>query len=238
MPQLVGQVVELNRYPVKSMAADPVSQVEIDWQGVEGDRQYAFYQAADRSRFPWLTAREVPDLVRHTPRFRDPEDPRMSPLDIRCPDGSWTLIDDAALLARLAEASGCALGLMQLGRGTHDAMPVSIATTATHAEIDAAHGRPVDRRRFRSNIVIESDLSERDWSGKRLGFGGWKDSAELLATAGIPRCAFITIDPDSGDRDATIMRTVARKFDNLVGIYATASRQGRVRLGDKVFLLD
>src|SRR6187551_2118331 len=100
MAQMVGRVVELNRYPVKSMAADPVSQADIDWQGIEGDRQYAFYRAGDRSRFPWLTGRELPDLVRHSPRYRDPADPRMSPVDIRCPDGSWTLVDDPGLRAR------------------------------------------------------------------------------------------------------------------------------------------
>ncbi|MGZ8348269.1 MAG: MOSC N-terminal beta barrel domain-containing protein, partial [Allosphingosinicella sp.] len=54
MAETVGRVVELNRFPVKSMAADPVSAVEVDWQGIEGDRQYAFYLTDDPSRFPWL----------------------------------------------------------------------------------------------------------------------------------------------------------------------------------------
>ena len=177
-------------------------------------------------------------MVRHTPRYRDPADPRVSPVDVRLPDGSWTLVGDPALLARLAEAAGCALGLLQLGRGTHDAMPISISTTATFAALDAEHGRPVDRRRFRSNIVVESEVPVKDWAGRRLGFGGWDDSAQLVAADGIPRCAFITIDPDSGERDATIMRTVAQSFDNIIGLYATAARQGRIRVGDKVTLLD
>jgi hypothetical protein len=238
MAQIVGQVVELNRYPVKSMAADPVSQVDVDWQGIEGDRQFAFYRTGDSTRFPWLTARELPELVRHTPRYRDPADPRMSPVDIRCPDGRWTVLGDSDLLARLSVEAGCALALLQLGRGTHDAMPISIATTATHAALDEKHGAPVDRRRFRSNIVVESDAPESEWAGRRLGFGGWDDSAELVATAGIPRCAFVTIDPDSGARDPAIMRTVAQDFGNIVGLYATAAREGRIRIGDKVTLLD
>ena len=238
MTEVVGRVVELNRYPVKSMAADPVSAAEVDWQGIEGDRQFAFYRADDPSRFPWLTARELPDLVRFAPRFRDPADLKVSPVDVRGPDGRWMELRDPGLLANLSAGAGCALGLFQLGRGTHDAMPVSIATTATHEAIDAAHGAPVDRRRFRINIIIESDVPESRWADRRLGFGGYPDSAELLVTDGIPRCAFITIDPDSGERDATVMRTVAQRFDNRIGIYATAARQGQVRLGDKVTLLD
>lgn len=238
MGEVVGQVVELNRYPVKSMAADPVTSVEVDWQGIEGDRQYAFFRADDPSRFPWLTARELPELLRYTPRFRDPADPKMSPVDVLCPEGRWSDLADPELLARLSSSAGCALRLLQLGRGTHDAMPVSIATTASHAQLDNFHGSPVDPRRFRWNVVVESDLSERDWGGRRIGFGGWEDSAELLATAGIPRCAMITIDPETGERDPKIIRTVAQRFDNLFGIYATAARQGRIRLGDKVTLLD
>jgi uncharacterized protein YcbX len=238
MVEIVGRVLELNRFPVKSMAADPVTSVEVDWQGIEGDRQYAFYRTGDPSSFPWLTAREWPEMVRFAPRFRDPAEPKMSPVDVRGPDGRWQPLHDPDLLARLAAGADCTLGLLQLGRGTHDAMPVSIATTATHEALDAAHGAPLDRRRFRTNIVIQSDLPEKDWAGRRLGFGGWDDSAQLLVTDTIPRCAFITIDPDTGDRDPTVMRTVAQKFGNRIGIYATAARQGQVRLGDKVMLLE
>ena len=238
MAEVVGQVVELNRYPVKSMAADPVTAVEVDWQGIEGDRQYAFFRSDDPSRFPWLTARELPELLRYAPRFRDPDDARMSPVDVLCPDGQWRDLADPELAARFSASVGHAVRLLQLGRGTHDAMPVSIVTTATHRALDARHGAPVDPKRFRWNIVVESDLSDRDWAGRRIGFGGWKDSAELLATDGIPRCAMITIDPETGERDPTIMRTVAQAFDNQFGLYATASRQGRIRLGDKVMLLD
>ncbi|MGZ8337621.1 MAG: MOSC domain-containing protein [Allosphingosinicella sp.] len=238
MAETVGRVVELNRFPVKSMAADPVSAVEVDWQGIEGDRQYAFYLTDDPSRFPWLTARQVPELVRFTPRYRDPADPRMSPVDVRGPEGEWGDLRDPALLARLSGEAGRALALLQLGRGTHDAMPISIATTATYAELDAGHGAPVDRRRFRTNILVESDVPERAWAGRRLGFGGWEDSAELLTTDGIPRCAFITIDPDNGTRDPKILRTVAQKFDNRIGLYATARRPGQIRVGDQVVLLD
>ncbi|WP_114951300.1 MOSC domain-containing protein [Sphingosinicella terrae] len=237
MGEVVGRVVEINRYPVKSMAADPVTQADIDWQGIEGDRQYAFYRSEDRSRFPWMTARELPEMVRFAPRYRDPEDPKMSPVDVRDAEGRWSSLHDVAFLDRLALTAGCPLGLMQLGRGTHDAMPVSVVTTTTHAAVDAAHGSAVDPRRFRSNIVVEADVREDRWAGRRLGFGGWDDAAELLVTEMIPRCAFVTLCPDSGARDPAIMRTVAQAFDNKIGIYATAARQGRVRLGDKVMLL-
>jgi hypothetical protein len=33
MPELVGRVAAITRYPVKSMAGEPLEAAEIDWQG-------------------------------------------------------------------------------------------------------------------------------------------------------------------------------------------------------------
>jgi uncharacterized protein len=234
MSEVVGTVIGLFRYPVKSMAGEPLSAVEVDWQGIEGDRQFSFVRAGNRSRFPWLTARELPELVRYRPRFRDPEVPRFSSVDVQLPDGGWTQLDAPDLIAALAKGAGEELELLQLGRGTHDAMPISVVSTATHGQIDEAHGRPLDPRRFRSNILIESEQSEASWCGRRFSFGGWPDSAELLMAIPIERCVMISIDPDTAERDPAIVKTIVRKFDNKVGSYATASKPGLIRIGDKV----
>ena len=59
----VGTVEQLNRYPVKSMRAEPLTEAEVGYRGIKGDRRYAFIQGNDRSNFPWLTAREIPRLL-------------------------------------------------------------------------------------------------------------------------------------------------------------------------------
>lgn len=233
MSEIVGRVLEIMRYPVKSMAGERLTQAELDWQGIEGDRQYAFHHAGDGSRFPWLTGRDLPDLIRHVPRFRDPSAPRTATVDVEVPDGRTLALDGEELRDALVAALGSPVALMQLGRGCYDAMPVSIVTTATHAALDAAHGQPLDRRRFRSNIVIESDVRESEWRGRRLAFG---EGAELLLADGIPRCAMITIDPDTADRAPPVLRTVAQRFDNLIGIYASPARPGIIREGATVHL--
>jgi len=234
----IGKVVEIIRYPVKSLAGEPRAAVEIDWQGIEGDRQYCFYRTADKGRFPWLSGRDFSRLVTYQPRFRDPSAPRSSPIDVRTPAGAELALDDLALLAEIAEGAGCALGLLQSGRGLPDAMPASIVSTATYAALAEAHGAPLDRRRFRGNILIDSDVRESQWRGRRLRFGDAPDGAELLAADAIPRCALITIDPDTGIRDPAVMRTVAQQFANLIGIYAVPARPGIVRLGDVAYLTD
>lgn len=238
MSHIVGRVVEIMRYPVKSMAGERLAAAELDWQGIEGDRQYAFYRAGNRSRFPWLTGREIPDLVRHVPRFRDPAAPKTSPVEVTTPDGRSLGLDDAELHDGLAAALGAGVGLIQLGRGCYDAMPVSVVTTATHTALDVTHGAVLDRRRFRSNIVIQADAREIEWCGRRMIFGDRDDAAELLLTDGIPRCAMITIDPDTAARHPPVLRTVAQAYDNRIGLYAAPARLGMIREGDTVRLRD
>jgi uncharacterized protein len=236
MSVVVGKVIEITRYPVKSMAGEPMSAAQIDWQGIEGDRQYCLYRTADKGRFPWLSGRDFSKLVTYRARFRDPADPRASPVDVLTPGGSSLALDDPGLLAEIGEGAGRALGLIQSGRGLADAMPASIISTATHAALGEAHGAALDRRRFRANILIESDVRESEWLGRRLRFGAAPDGAQLLVADAIPRCALITIDPDSGERDPAVMRTVAREFGNLIGVYAMPARPGIVRLGDDAYL--
>ena len=234
MSEIVGHVVQLNRFPVKSMAGEPLAIAEIDWQGIEGDRQYAFYFRESRSRFPWLTGRDVSALVLHSARFTDPDAPKTARVEIAAPDGWRGHVDDPELIERLSAAAGAPVGLMQLAIGAYDSMPVSVVTTAAHQRVETAHGTPLDIRRFRANVVIESDHSQLEWSGKRIAFGEGPEGAELLMTDGIPRCAMVTIDPDTGARNPSVLRTVAQQFGNVYGAYAAPAKKGLVRVGDVV----
>jgi uncharacterized protein YcbX len=238
MGNVVGTVIEINRFPVKSMAGERMACADIDWQGIEGDRQYAFYLADHPGRFPWLTGRDLSRLVTWSARYRDPAAPRTSPVDVSIPGESALALNDPALAARLGKEVGRPIGLLQLGRGAYDAMPVSVITTASLAELERVHGTPLDRRRFRINIVVESERSEREWRGRRLFFGGGEEAAALLIAAAIDRCVMITIDPDSADRDPRVMRTVAQEFGNEVGVFASPARPGPVRVGDAVAIED
>jgi len=65
---LVGRVAAVFRYPVKSMAAEPVEDVDVSWHGLSGDRRWAFVRPdLSRSGFPWLTLRQRNDLNDYHP---------------------------------------------------------------------------------------------------------------------------------------------------------------------------
>src|SRR5215212_6701244 len=64
--QMVATVASLYRFPVKSMAGEEIEQAKLYWHGIEGDRRQVFVKTRDLSSFPWLTARDVPELVLHS----------------------------------------------------------------------------------------------------------------------------------------------------------------------------
>jgi len=63
----IGRVCEVVRYPVKSMAGIPTESAVLGWQGLEGDRRFAFRRIGDQSAFPFLTAGRLPRLIRYRP---------------------------------------------------------------------------------------------------------------------------------------------------------------------------
>ncbi|HEX2116097.1 MAG TPA: MOSC N-terminal beta barrel domain-containing protein [Alphaproteobacteria bacterium] len=233
----VGVVAALYRYPVKSMQGEALQSAQLRWTGLDGDRQYAFYRAADKSRFPWHTGREVPDLVRHIARYADPADTRRSPVQVTTPDGASFDIAAEELRKRLSDAAGEEVRLLQVGRGTFDSGPVSVISTATEAKLDRAFGAPLGLRRFRPNIVIRGDKAEIGWLGGTLVFGERAESARLRLNRPIERCAFITIDPDTAAKDTSVMRMVVQDFNNEVGAYGATDAAGTINVGDRVRLV-
>ena len=237
MGPLIGHITAISRFPVKSMGGESLEAAELGWSGIKGDRQWAFVAADRASRFPWFTGRDHSSLVAYSAAYEDPASPRESAVKVTAADGWTGRIDDPALLARIAEESGREIRLIQLGRGAFDAMPVSLVSLGGHGEVEAAHGSQIDARRFRINVAIETDIPMRVWAGRRLTIGE-DDGPQVSITEPIARCVMITIDPDTGERDPWLMRTVAQQFDNKYGVYANVVRPGPLRRGDAVRLSD
>jgi uncharacterized protein YcbX len=77
-------VAALWRYPVKSMGAEALDEVEVSWHGVAGDRRWAFIRDGQvRSGFPWLTMRQRPDHGLYRPSFLEPARPDASRTVVR-----------------------------------------------------------------------------------------------------------------------------------------------------------
>lgn len=236
---LIGVIRRIQRFPVKSMGSDILDTAELRWNGLAGDRQYAFVKTNDRGRFPYLTGRDLPDLLLYRARYLKPEDPKTSTLVVHSPKGGEYDIDDPALCRELSEAAGEPVHLMQLGRGHFDSAVISLVSTTTTGRLAQAHGGDIDLQRFRINLLIEpadAESWERDWLDKRVAIGNRE--VRLRTDRPIERCVMITLDPQTAQRTPAIMKTVARQFANQIGIYGTVEQPGTIGLGDGIRFSD
>ncbi len=241
--QIVATVRSLTIYPVKSMRGLAVEELSCYWYGANGDRKAAFTQVGDLSGFPWLTGRELPALLQYTPAFVDPRSPQSSPIRVHTPSGRLLALESDELRHELQEQHGAPLALLKLKRGTFDAMPLSLISTATVraiAQAAPAQGSAQldDARRYRPNILLElaDGFSEDAWPGATLIFGHSEDGAQVQVNYPIKRCVMINLHPDSAHGNPELLKQVARQRDSLAGVYAAVSKPGLIRLGDVVCL--
>ena len=210
-------VAELWRYPVKSMAGERLDEAELRMDGIAGDRVVQL-QLDGRV----VTARVRPRLL----GFHATTGPDGTPLV----DGRrW---DDAAVLASVREATRLPGAELVADDDVErfDVLPLSVTTDGA---LDAAD---LDRRRLRPNLVLGGvdGLAEREWAGRMLKIAGgaaWVSIARLR-----PRCVMTTIDPDTLERDPSVLRDLVERFDGTFALDCAVVRAGTIRVGDEVEL--
>jgi uncharacterized protein YcbX len=130
---------------------------------------------------------------------------------------------------------------MKLKHGMFDEAPVSVIALSTIAAIGREAGVDLDRRRFRANVFLETEdrepFVEDAWVGGTLLFGDSDSGPAVAVTLRDERCVMVNIDPETGARDARVMKSVVRLNGNYAGVYATVVRTGAIRVGDRVSLL-
>lgn len=230
---LVGRVAGLWRYPVKAMRGEQLDEAAVGWNGLAGDRRYAFVQdGQERNGFPWLTIRERPDLVLYRPSLAEPDLPNVSSVTVRTPAGDLLDVADPALAAELGQG----VRVMKLDRGAFDTMPLSLTSTQTLAGLGALLGQVPDVRRFRPNLLVAaataSGFPEDGWVGSVLRIGGTR----IRLDARDRRCAVITVDPATAARDPKVLQVVARARGGYLGVYGSTVEPGHIAVGDPVIV--
>lgn len=233
MNTTIGRVVALWRYPVKSMGAEALEQVEVSWHGLAGDRRWAFVrEGTERSGFPWLTIRERPTMGHYRPSFAEPAKPDASPTLVRTPAGRVFDVTDSALAAELREG----VRVLKQDRGVFDTMPLSLLTTQTLAGLGALVGAELEALRFRPNVLIEAAgnvaFPEDGWVGSVVRLGG----LAMRVDQRDKRCAMVNVDPATAVRDPAVLRAIARERQACLGVYGSTVSPGRVAVGDAVVL--
>ncbi|MET3960280.1 uncharacterized protein YcbX [Marmoricola sp. OAE513] len=284
----VGTVVELWRYPVKSMGGESLDTAAVDRRALHADRMWA---VRDLELDAVTTARRLPQLLGCSARYVEEPASGVGPGDVAdvvvtFPDGTQiSSVDRDSMDARLTELVGKHVALVPLPplhdkaayrgvlaskkdiRGQFgiaedeplpdlsmfplrklaelsiyatpigifaDAYPLHVVTTASLRTM-ATYGGDFDVRRFRPNIVVDTDvegLAEQDWIGGTLHAGG------VSAAIAIPtvRCTVPLREQPGVSADPAVVRSISQHGDRCFGVYAEVADPGTVRVGDAVTL--
>jgi uncharacterized protein YcbX len=162
-------------------------------------------------------------------------------LDVVTPSGTVVSIDDPALIEMLGEGlrGENHLTLVRSDRALTDCRPVSLISLQTVRQVEEELGRPVDKRRFRSNVYInltsERGFAEDDLVGRKLRLG---PKAVLAVLERDPRCKMISLDPDTGEHNPEVLRNVAQAHEAFAGVYCAVLVEGVLSVGDPVEVVD
>lgn len=208
---LLGTVARIWRYPVKSLAPEPLERAAILREGVEGDRTSALFVRSGH--------------VREGKTYRGKENDRLH------------RIDDPEAAAAVARRNGVEVEPRQ-GERYFDDAPVSLLADRWLDGVSAAAGYPVQALRFRPNFFVRSaegwNLDEPALIGRRLRLG----DAIVRVRSPIERCVVVTYDPDGGGSDPVVLQYLAERRNASMGIYCDVERAGNARVGDDVVLLE
>ena len=117
--------------------------------------------------------------------------------------------------------------------GTYfDAFPLLVITAGSLTRLRQSSDANFDVRRFRPNIVLDSDEPEESWIGRTARLG----NAVLRFEMACPRCIMTTHGFAELPKDPTIMRTLVQANDGNLGVYATIGKAGEIAVGDALEL--
>jgi uncharacterized protein YcbX len=238
--QAVATVAALYRFPVKSMGGESLASAPLSWHGLVGDRRQVFVKSGDLSSFPWLTARDLPEMVCYRAYLTEPASVRKSPVLVRTPEGDELPVESDALRERLERRYGAPLHLMRISHGAQDAAGLSVVGLDTLRALGERLGQPLDVRRFRQNIVLETRGGvpgvEDRWVGRLLVFGDGESAPRIRLLRPDHRCMIVNVDPDRGVQDPAILREIVGSRENCLGVYASVERTGTLQVGAPVYL--
>lgn len=239
----VATVESLWRYPVKSMRGEELPEGVVGAGGIRGDRVFAFHSSAARPDFPYFTGREQRHMLLYRPRLRQAEagGAARGGCDVETPLGETLAIEDPALIEMLRAGVDPRHGvtLLRSEIALADSHPVSLISVQTVQQLEQEIDTPTDKRCFRANIYLDlvdaRGFAENEFVGRSLRIG--PDVVVAIAQRDL-RCAMITIHPDTAAKTPALLKQVARDHEGAAGVYGSVVREGTIRKGDAVELLD
>ena len=220
---MVGNVVEIWRYPVKSMAGERLDSATLTEVGLEGDRRWAFVDGTPNRAGKLFTNTQDASLMRYGARLAG------DGVHVATPEGPTRQLNEQ-FVAELGEAVSRPLTLRDRAGSNFDDSHVLVVNLTTVAAFALDAGVDIDRRRFRANLYLEGLEPEEEvrWVGRRIRAG----SAVLEAVKRCERCVVITRDPETTIATPELLRVLTQSSETCMGVYCRVVTPGAVAVGD------
>lgn len=230
----IGRVKEINRFPVKSILGESLSSALIDSRGILGDRLWAVKNENGKFGSGKTTRRfqKMDDLFRYKARYEGD-----IPI-LTMPDGTEYRGDQEKVHEALSKLLGFHVKLSKEESISHfDEGPISIITTSSLNMLSKDLGETVDPRRFRANLLIETEATgyfEDEWVDRLIQVG---ESVTLKIVAPLQRCIMVNNSQEELKQDARILKTLVTNHSAMFGVWAKVERNGKVNVEDEVIFL-
>ena len=207
----LGELAAIWRYPVKSLAAEPLESTAVQADGIPGDRASALFVQSGHAR-TGKTYRGKEHQLLHT----------------------VTRPQQAAAIA--AQAGVHVEVRTEPAAHYFDDAPISLIFDSWIAQAERALEMPLDPLRWRPNLYARAApdfrLSEPNLLGRIIEIG----NVVLKVRDTIGRCVTTTYDIETGERNDDVLLYVAQKRDNVMGVYCDVEFAGTLRAGDALRL--
>lgn len=227
-------VLELWRYPVKSLLGERLDAAAVEPRGLRGDRRFAVTDREGKLGSGKTTTRFrlLAGLFDLRACMRDGQ------AFVALPDGRELRVGDPELDAFFSGRYGDELRVREESSVPHhDAAPLHLLTTASLDWLqERIPGSTVDRRRFRPNVLLAvagNELVEDGWVGQRFALGG----AVVRILERAERCVMTTNKQDELPKDPAVLAAVTKLNEVCLGVFAAVEEPGEVRLGDTLTAL-
>jgi uncharacterized protein YcbX len=224
-------VLQIWRYPIKSMGGEQINASFVDDHGLRGDRKYAVQDDNGKLGSGKNSRRftRILGLLDLTAQYEG-----AAPVVV-APDGSRHLVATGAADAYLQLLTGRSVHVSRdTGISHFDEVPFSLVGSATlnwlARQVDVA----VDARRLRPNIVVrtEEPFAEEAWVGRTVRIG----SIQAMFDRVFMRCVMVGMAQPGLAKSGSVLKAIADRRNVCMAIGGHVSQQGTVRVGDEVLV--
>jgi len=240
---LIGTVKEITRHPVKSMQGETLQKANVMDYGLYGDRSHAFKDESRTDKF--LTITQCPEMAQYKAAFMGEDSlTAFPPVQIVSPDQRTFYWDDPNLIPHMEQLSKRPLSKLQydpkhVPLGAIELAHILLITDASLTKLSEMWGDQVDARRFRPNLLVDlidkQPFSEESFLGKTIRIGS---KVTIKFNSLCDRCMIINIDPMSGGKDSSLLKTVAKNRKNKFGVYGSVVQTGEIAVGDEIHVVE